>query len=132
MIFKGEESEEESIRKSINGTLGILQSCLNAKTVKRVVYTSSVASVLYPKGQHDTVDESVWTDVDYVRSSNVRHGSSYLICKTLTEKKCLEFAQKHGLDVVSVLPSWISGSFITPNLPHSVKGSMVMIFGMST
>lgn len=131
MVFKGEETEEESITKSVNGTLKILQLCLNSKTVKRVVYTSSIVSILYPKNQdnNNIVDENTWTDIDYIRNSNVRYGSSYVICKTLTEKACLEFAEKHSLDVISVLPSWISGSFITPNLPSAVHRSMVMISG---
>ncbi|CAL5381555.1 unnamed protein product [Camellia sinensis] len=36
------------------------------------------------------------------KSSN-RYGASYMISKTLTEKATLEFAEKHGLDFVTIL-----------------------------
>ncbi|XP_019229931.1 PREDICTED: vestitone reductase-like [Nicotiana attenuata] len=44
--FENKESEETITQRSINGTLGILQACLNSKTVKRVVYTSSASTVV--------------------------------------------------------------------------------------
>ncbi|MED6160289.1 hypothetical protein PIB30_050198 [Stylosanthes scabra] len=39
------EPEELVTKRTIDGTLGILKACLNSKTVKRVVYTSSGAAV---------------------------------------------------------------------------------------
>ncbi|KAF2282669.1 hypothetical protein GH714_043779 [Hevea brasiliensis] len=44
--FENKEPEEVIVKRTIDGTLGILKACLNSKTVKRVVYTSS-ASKLY-------------------------------------------------------------------------------------
>ncbi|XP_020550806.1 vestitone reductase isoform X2 [Sesamum indicum] len=122
-----QETEEMITKKSVKGTLGILEACLKAKTVKRVVYTSSAFTVMFNNDGPDTVvDESSWTDVDYVRNANY-FGASYSISKTLTERAALEFAEKHSLDLVSVIPTWVNGPFICPNIPGSVTGSLAMI-----
>ncbi|KAH0751776.1 hypothetical protein KY285_004924 [Solanum tuberosum] len=125
--FENKESEETITQRSINGTLGILQSCLNSKTVKRVIYTSSSTTVMV-ENSSDIVDENSWTNVDIVRALK-NFGSSYTISKTLTEKAALEFAEKNGINLVTVIPTWIHGPFITPQIPGSVRSSMEMILG---
>ncbi|KAL7203697.1 hypothetical protein ACSBR2_016871 [Camellia fascicularis] len=45
----------------------------------------------------DVLDESHWSNVDFIRSLNP-YGASYMISKTLTKKVALEFAEKHGLE----------------------------------
>lgn len=124
--FENKESEETITQKSIDGALSILQACLNSKTVKRVVNTSSSATVIVENSE--IVDGSSWTDVDLV-STLKPYASTYAISKTLTEKKALEFAEKSGIDLVTVIPTWIHGPFITPQIPGSVRSSMEMILG---
>ncbi|XVF79880.1 hypothetical protein PTKIN_Ptkin15bG0025800 [Pterospermum kingtungense] len=53
------------------------------------------------------MDESYWTNVDYVRSKLKSYVSSYAISKTLTEKAVIEFAAEHGLDLVTVIPTMV-------------------------
>ncbi|KAF2298204.1 hypothetical protein GH714_018594 [Hevea brasiliensis] len=43
--FENKEREEVIVKRTIDGTLGILTACLNSRTVKRVVYTSSASAV---------------------------------------------------------------------------------------
>ncbi|KAK6141004.1 hypothetical protein DH2020_025254 [Rehmannia glutinosa] len=119
--FEDKETEEIKTKRSITALLGILQACLDSKTVKRVVYTSSLATATFnnSKDVSDLKDETCWTNVEFVWSLGV-FGGSYTVSKTLTEKTALEFAEKHGLDVVTVLPSWIHGPFISPACPGSV------------
>lgn len=124
--FENKESEETITQRSIDGTIGILQACLESNTVKRVVYTSSAATVV--GGSSDIIDESSWTDVDIIRTLKP-FASSYTVSKTLTEKAALEFAEKNGIDLVTVIPTWIHGPFITPQIPGSVRSSMGMILG---
>ncbi|KAI5666151.1 hypothetical protein M9H77_16004 [Catharanthus roseus] len=126
--FQGKESEEQLTKRAINGTLGILNASINAKTVKKFVYTSSIATVASVNNGQEIVDEMVWSDIDSLQRSNVL-AAVYSITKTLTEKTCLEFGEKHGLDVICVLPSCIHGPFLTPTMPGSVVGAMSMIFG---
>ncbi|XP_061348740.1 vestitone reductase-like [Gastrolobium bilobum] len=127
--FELREPEEVVTKRSIDGALGILKACLNSKTVKRVVYTSSASAVTTIIGkQEEIMDESFWSDVDYLRASKL-FGWSYAVSKTLTEKAVLEFGEQNGLDVVTIIPPFVSGPFICPKLPGSVRDSLSLIFG---
>ncbi|KAJ6407862.1 hypothetical protein OIU84_011216 [Salix udensis] len=74
------------------------------------------------------IDETYWSNVDYIKASNLSIGP-YSISKTLTEKRALEFAQEHGLDLVTLLPAYVHGPFICPNMPASVHMSLAMVLG---
>ncbi|XP_068314246.1 vestitone reductase-like [Pyrus communis] len=127
--FQDNEPEQVVTKRSIDGALGILRACLNAKTVKRVVYTSSVFAVMFGSGKDvEEVDENFWSDIDYIRSVKP-FGGSYVISKRLTEKAVLEFSEKYGLDVVTIIPSIVAGPFICPKLPSSVRSTLAMVFG---
>ncbi|KAF2298203.1 hypothetical protein P3X46_003805 [Hevea brasiliensis] len=126
--FENKEPEEVLVKRTIDGTLGILKACLNSRTVKRVVYTSSASAVEYSDKVADTMDESFWSDVDYIKSFK-SYFVPYNICKTLTEKRALEFAEEHGLDLVTVIPSFIVGPFICPKFPGSVHTALAMTLG---
>jgi nucleoside-diphosphate-sugar epimerase len=117
---------------AVDGALGILQACLNSKTVKRVVYTSSGSAVVLNGDQEvDEMDESFWSDVDFLKASKpAGHPGSYIISKTSTERASLEFAEKHGLDVVTLIPSFVVGPFICPKFPFSVRIMLAMVLGM--
>ncbi|KAI8024899.1 hypothetical protein LOK49_LG02G00597 [Camellia lanceoleosa] len=128
MDFEDKEPEEVKTQRAINATLGILKSCLKSKTIKRVIYTSSASTIMFNEKGLDVLDESHWSDVDLIRSLNP-YGASYMISKTLTEKAALEFAEKHGLDLITVIPSLTNGPFICPRVPSSVDTAMVMMHG---
>ncbi|KAK2650548.1 hypothetical protein Ddye_018037 [Dipteronia dyeriana] len=124
--FEGREPEEVVNQRAINGTLGILQACLKSKTIKRVVYTSSASTIEFSGKNVDIVDENFWSDVDYIRISVPVLGS-YMISKTLTEMAALQFAEEHGLDLVTLIPSFVVGPFICPKFPGSVHTSLAMV-----
>ncbi|PIN11799.1 Flavonol reductase/cinnamoyl-CoA reductase [Handroanthus impetiginosus] len=126
--FENKETEEMNTNKSVKATLGILKACLNSKTVKRVVYTSSASTVMFNEKGPDVLDEEWWSDLDYVRKMNLS-GVSYCVSKTVTERAALEFGESNSLDVVSVIPTWIHGPFVCPRCPGSVKSSLAMIMG---
>lgn len=128
--FQDKEPEEVVTKRSIDGALGILKACLNSKTVKRVVYTSSASAVMLgSKDYVEELDESFWSDIDYIKAVKP-YGGSYMISKTLTERAVLEFSEKYGLDVVTVIPSFVVGPFICPKLPGSVQTILSLAFGM--
>ncbi|GJV36856.1 vestitone reductase, partial [Tanacetum coccineum] len=115
--------------KSIKASLGILQACIDSKTVKKVVYTSSASAILFSGKEHtEFIAEETWSNIEYIRTYQ-EQGAWYHISKTLTEKATLEFAEKEGLDVVTVLPPFIHGPFLGPHCPGSVRTLMAMIFG---
>ncbi|XP_054783010.1 vestitone reductase-like isoform X1 [Prosopis cineraria] len=126
--FEEKEPEEIVTKRSIDGALGIVQACLSIKTVKRVVYTSSASAVSYAGKEDEVKDESLWSDVDLLRTSKT-FGWSYAVSKTLTEKAVLEFGEQNGLDVVTVIPTFVVGPFICPKLPGSVGSTLYFLFG---
>ncbi|XVF33500.1 hypothetical protein REPUB_Repub17cG0173900 [Reevesia pubescens] len=127
--FENKESEEVLTKRSINGALGILKACLKSKTVKRVVYTSSATAVFFDDKDVDMMDESFWTNVDFARDNLDPSLSSYVISKTLTEKAALEFAADHGLDVVTVVPTYVVGPFICPKFPDTLRSPLGLVLG---
>lgn len=128
--FMGKEPEEVVTERAMKGNLGILQECIDSKTVKKVVYTSSGSAVVLNGKKHiEVLDEESWSDVDYIRSHYKELGAPYYSSKTKIEKGVLDFADKNGLDVVTVIPTYIHGPFMGPRCPGSVYISMAMIFG---
>ncbi|XP_073024436.1 vestitone reductase-like [Primulina eburnea] len=67
---------------------------------------------------HTRILGEMW---DLSEAYEVQWDRSYVIRKTLTEKAVTEFAENHGLDFVTVIPSWIHGPFISSHFPDSVK-----------
>lgn len=126
-------NDDVETKHSIIGTLNILQMCVDLKTVKRVVYTSSAASAMFEnkKSGHIIVNESCWSDLDHIHEI-APSVAEYTIAKTTTEKSAFEFAELHGLDLVTVLPAWIHGPFLGTRCPSSVYTLMAMFFGMSS
>lgn len=129
--FEEKDTEEVSTQRSISALLRILQACVDSKTVRRVVYTSTVGTATFNAttgSSEAAVDESSWTDVEFVRSLGA-FGGIYMLTKTLTERVALEYAESHGLDLVAVLPSWIHGPFLCPRCPDSVYICNALILG---
>ena len=66
-------TQKELIGPAVRGTLNVLRSCAKAGTVKRVILTSSAATVVpsgsgSPRGDGGgrVLDEETWPDVDYL------------------------------------------------------------------
>ena len=129
--FAVNEPEEVVTKRAIDGALGILKAGLKAKTVKRVVYTSSASTVSFSSlEEKDVVDESVWSDVDLLRS--VKPFSwSYAVSKVLSEKAVLEFGEQNGLEVTTLVLPFVLGGFVCPKLPDSVERALLLPLGMN-
>ncbi|KAG5583401.1 hypothetical protein H5410_054028 [Solanum commersonii] len=112
------DDEERKIQQSIDGILGILKACLNSKTIKRVIYTSSDGTVGFIEGGPNVVDESLWSDIDFIKKMNPL-GAFYCISKTLIEKEALNFAHKNGLDLVCVNHAWVFGPLCYSSMPNN-------------
>ncbi|KAK4851964.1 hypothetical protein QYF36_019827 [Acer negundo] len=94
----------------IKGTLNVLSSCSKAKSVKRVVLTSSCSSIRY---RHDVqqvspLNESHWTDPDYCKLYNLW----YAYAKTIGEKEAWRISKDCGIDLVAVNPSFVVGPLL--------------------
>ncbi|KAI3858532.1 hypothetical protein MKX03_005580 [Papaver bracteatum] len=134
MDLEGKYPLEKTIQTSVEGTLGILRSCVKSNSVKRIVYTSSSAATMGISNYKNVkeIDENMWSEVDnYIRKPGEVSpaGMSYTLSKTLTERAAIRFSEEHGLDLVTILPSMIVGPFITPNLPISISLALSIILG---
>lgn len=64
----------ELIEPAVKGTLNVLRSCAKIKSVKRVVLTSSMATVMLKRNTQATdivADESWFSDLDLAREIQV-------------------------------------------------------------
>ncbi|KAK8289067.1 hypothetical protein V6Z12_D07G166000 [Gossypium hirsutum] len=128
--FPGQRTRSSYDPKVNRWNIRHLEDMLEINTVKKVVYTSSITAVFFNKIKNvEIMDESYWSDVDYIRSEVKSNLSSYAITKTLTEKAVLEFAAQHGLDLVSIIPPMVLGPFICPKLHVPVHTALSPILG---
>lgn len=88
--------QNEIIKPTIEGVLGIIKSCAKAKTVKRLVFTSSAGTVNVQEHQLPVYNEDNWSDLDFINSKKMTawvriyihthiHFSSFKIKTTILE-----------------------------------------------
>jgi len=118
--------EKELLIPSINGTRSICNASLKTPTVKRVVITSSFASVFDASAGHSPgriYTEKDWSPLTY---EDGKHASitpvAYRASKVLAEKTAWEFlkAEKPHWDLVTLCPGMVFGSLV-PGTISSIK-----------
>ena len=63
--------QNEVIRPKINGMLDIMKSCAKAKTVCRLVFTSSAGTVCMQQHKQSAYDERCWSDVEFCMATKM-------------------------------------------------------------
>lgn len=110
--------EEDLIRPAVDGTLRALKAA-EAAGVKRIVLTSSTASIIYrePPAEGVAFDEGHWTDIGYPTCS------PYAKSKTLAEKAAWEFVEKEAPDIrmTAINPGFVLGPPLDDNFGTSMK-----------
>ncbi|KAL9449145.1 hypothetical protein AB3S75_011138 [Citrus x aurantiifolia] len=119
MDFESKDPENEVIRPTINGMLSIMRACKNAKTVRRLVFTSSAGTLDVEEHRKPVYDETSWSDLDFVRSVKMT-GWMYFVSKTLAEQAAWKFAEENNIDFISIIPSLVVGPFLTSSMPPSL------------
>ncbi|XP_042510762.1 dihydroflavonol 4-reductase-like [Macadamia integrifolia] len=120
--------KNEVIKPAVNGILNVLRSCLKAKTIRRVVFTSSAGAVARQEKQLPVYDESSWSDLEFIKKKKMT-GWMYFMSKTLSEKIALEFAEENSLDLITIIPTLVVGQFLTPWMPPSMITAFALITG---
>eukprot|EP00249_Psilotum_nudum_P008633 c21417_g2_i4 orf=724-1641(+) len=128
------DPEKDVIIPAVQGTLNVLKACARSRSVRRVVYTSSIVAVRnisqnVPPGQ--VFDETYWTSVEFCKQEK-RPCWAYAVSKTLAEQEAIEFAKENGIDLVSIVPSMVVGPFLTPEIPTSVVIALSLVTGEET
>ncbi|KAL8130136.1 hypothetical protein V2J09_019291 [Rumex salicifolius] len=119
--FASEDPENDMIKPAIKGVLNVLKASARAKTVKRVVLTSSAAAVSINKleGTGLVMTEEYWTDVEFLSTAKPPTWG-YPASKAIAEKKAWEFAEENNIDLVTVIPSLMTGRSLTSDVPGSI------------
>ncbi|MDR2275020.1 MAG: aldehyde reductase [Sphingobacterium sp.] len=112
--------EDELILPAKEGILHILKAAALHK-VKRVVFTSSGAAVVYGKTKEQlqhVMDESVWTDINYAKDL-----APYFKSKTIAEATAWEFMKTNPstMEFVTVLPGAILGPVLEKDFGTSAN-----------
>ncbi|XP_057869992.2 putative anthocyanidin reductase [Cryptomeria japonica] len=119
------------VNNTVDGTMDILRSCKKAKTVKRVIHTSSMAAA-YPLNEDgqfkEVLDESCWTPVDYIKHKDDFSGI-YALSKTLAEQAALRYGEEEEIEVVTVVLGMVGGPSLTPTIPGSVSTMLAPLSG---
>ncbi|WCJ20348.1 dihydroflavonol 4-reductase [Euphorbia peplus] len=128
--FHSQDPENDMIKPAIQGVENVLKSCVHSKTLKRVILTSSAASVSINNlnGTGFIIDEQNWSDVDFLTSEKPPTWG-YLLSKTLAEKAAWKFADENKIDLITVIPSLMSGASLTFDVPDSVNLATSLITG---
>lgn len=123
-VLQVEDNERDLLKPAIQGTVGILKSIkANAPNVKRVVITSSFASILdLDKGARVgyTYTEKDWNPVTREFAQKSTDGSvGYCASKTLAEKAAWSFieTEKPNFDLATICPPMVYG----PAVPDSIQ-----------
>ncbi|KAL5540166.1 hypothetical protein UlMin_044045 [Ulmus minor] len=114
------DPQVELIDPALKGTLNILKSCAKVPSLKRVVVTSSMATVMYngkPLTPEVVVDETWYSDPTFCEKSKFW----YMLSKTLAEEAAWKFAEENGIDLVTINPGLVIGPLIQPTLNFSME-----------
>jgi anthocyanidin reductase len=128
--FASQDPENDMVKPAIQGVSNVMKACVKAKTVKRLILTSSAAAVTVntDDGTGLVMDENNWTDVEFLTSAKPPTWG-YLLSKTLAEKAAWKLAEENKIDLVTVIPTLMSGPSLTPQVPSCIGLSISLMTG---
>ncbi|XP_052197781.1 tetraketide alpha-pyrone reductase 1 [Diospyros lotus] len=121
------DPKAEILRPAIEGTLNVLRSCKKNPSLRRVVLTSS-SSAVRARDDFDPnvpLEESCWSSVELCERFQIW----YALSKTLAEKAAWEFCEESKIDLVTVLPSFVVGPSLSPDLCTTASDVLGLLQG---
>ncbi|KAG5238439.1 cinnamoyl-CoA reductase [Salix suchowensis] len=119
-ISRTNDPHANLIEPAVKGTQNVLKSCARFPSVKRVILTSSMASVIFngkPLTPDVVVDETWFSDFAFCVSNKLW----YMASKTLAEETAWKFAKENGIDLVTINPGLVIGPLLQPTLNTSAE-----------
>ncbi|GJN15741.1 hypothetical protein PR202_gb02679 [Eleusine coracana subsp. coracana] len=117
------------LNSAINGTMNVLRACKKNPQLKRVVLTSS-SSIVRIKSEADlppnaSLDEISWSSIEFCESLQIW----YAVAKILAEKAAWEFARENKIDLVTVIPTFVVGPNLSPDLGPTASDVLGLLQG---
>jgi nucleoside-diphosphate-sugar epimerase len=107
------DAERELVRPAVQGTRNVLESVNRIGGVKRVVLTSSAASVFGDNSELKSKPRGMFTEADWNDTSSVDH-NPYQYSKVAAEREAWAIhGQSHGWDLVTINPVMVFGPSLT-------------------
>ncbi|XP_071922049.1 tetraketide alpha-pyrone reductase 1-like isoform X2 [Coffea arabica] len=121
------DPKAEILKPAIEGTLNVLRSCKKNPFLKRVVLTSSSSTVRAREDFDPNVplDESSWSSEILCERLKIW----YVLSKTLAEKAAWKFCEENKIDLVTVLPSFVVGRSLPPELCSTAADVLGLLKG---
>ncbi|KAK4561868.1 hypothetical protein RGQ29_004642 [Quercus rubra] len=118
------DPKAEILDPAIEGTLNVLRSCKKNPSLRRVILTSSSSTVRVRDDFDPNIplDETFWSSVELCERLQVW----YALSKTLAERAAWEFCNTNGIDLVTILPSFLVG----PSLPRDLCSTASDVLGL--
>ncbi|XP_050262618.1 tetraketide alpha-pyrone reductase 1 [Quercus robur] len=118
------DPKAEILDPAIEGTLNVLRSCKKNPSLRRVILTSSSSTVRVRDDFDPNIplDETFWSSVELCERLQLW----YALSKTLAERAAWEFCNKNGIDLVTILPSFLVG----PSLPRDLCSTASDVLGL--
>uniref|UniRef100_A0A2N9FS72 NAD-dependent epimerase/dehydratase domain-containing protein n=1 Tax=Fagus sylvatica TaxID=28930 RepID=A0A2N9FS72_FAGSY len=131
VFLTASDPQSQLVDPAVKGTLNVLRSCAKVPSIKRVIITASMASVMYNRKPltPDVVIDETWFS-DRVACEELKNW--YMLAKTLAEEAAWRFAEENGIDLVTINPGFVIGPLIQPTLPFSLEAFLKLINGTQT
>nr|QFQ61502.1 dihydroflavonol 4-reductase [Dryopteris erythrosora] len=122
--------QKDLIDPAVKGTVNVLNACGKAKSVRRVVLTSSIAAVMFRPSRkpEDVVDESFYSDPEFCKQNNLW----YPLSKTEAENEAWKISKVQGLDLVTINPVMVVGPLLQPTLNTSSGAVLRFLTGAAS
>ncbi|OAY44827.1 phenylacetaldehyde reductase [Manihot esculenta] len=131
VIFSVTNPQTEIIDPAVKGTLNVLKSCTKVQSIKRVIITSSLATMVFsgkPMTPDMVVDETWYSNPEFCRTLKYW----YMLAKTLAEEAAWKFAKENSIDLVTLNPGYVIGPLLQPTLNETVEMILNLVNGAKT
>ncbi|XP_071706565.1 phenylacetaldehyde reductase-like [Rutidosis leptorrhynchoides] len=126
VLFSVSDPQVQLLDPALKGTLNVLNSAAKVSSIKRVILTSSIATILYgtkPLESGVMVDETWFSDPVICEQTK----SWYSLAKTLAENAAVKFSEDKGFELVVINPGYVIGPVLQPTLNFTSEGIMSLI-----
>lgn len=124
------DAHEALVRPAVEGTRNVLESVERTASVKRVVLTSSIASVLGDNADSTAAPGGIFTEAQWNTTSSVDH-NPYQYSKVAAEREAWRLCEAQGKkprwDLVTINPVMVFGPSLTKG---SASGSIDTLLKM--